>query len=102
MPSLQIHNLYEHDKSEQMEDLLSLSRGPLQNSTCFAGYDMNGFRFRIESRDKNRCTQNSGVVVSAEGSTISENAEYYGILTRDNRASISWGKTCAIISLQVG
>jgi hypothetical protein len=64
-----------------MEDLLSLSRGPLQNSTCFAGYDMNGFRFRIESRDKNRCTQNSGVVVSAEGSTISENAEYYGILT---------------------
>jgi hypothetical protein len=79
--SLQIHNLYDHDKSEQMEDLLSLSRGPLQNSTCFAGYDMNGFRFRIESRDKNRCTQNSGVVVSAEGSTISENAEYYGILT---------------------
>ena len=42
---------------------------------------MNGFRFRIESRDKNRCTQNSGVVVSAEGSTISENAGYYGILT---------------------
>jgi hypothetical protein len=64
-----------------MEDLLSLSRGPLQNNTCFGGYDMNGFRFRIESRDKNRCTQNSGVVVSAEGSTISENVEYYGILT---------------------
>jgi hypothetical protein len=80
VPSLQIHNLYGHDKSEQMEDLLYLSRGPLQNNTCFAGYDMNGFRFHIESCDKNWCTQNSGVVVSSKGSTISENAEYDGIL----------------------
>ena len=64
-----------------MDDLLSLSRGPLQNTTCFAGYDINGFRYRIEIRDRNRCTQNSGVAVFSEGNTTDDNAEYYGVLT---------------------
>jgi hypothetical protein len=64
-----------------MDDLLSLSRGPLQNTTCFAGYDINGFRFRIEIRDRNRCTQNSGVAIFSEGNTTDDNAEYYGVLT---------------------
>ena len=79
--TLQIHNLYEQEKSEQMEDLLSLSRGPMKNITCFAGYDMNGFRYRIESRDRSRCTQNSGVAVISEGSMDGDTIEYYGILT---------------------
>lgn len=78
---LQVHRLHETDKSERMEDLLSLSRGPLKNITCFSGYDMHGFRFRIESRDRNRCTQNSGVAVIPEGSEDGDNVEYYGMLT---------------------
>ena len=64
-----------------MEDLLSLSRGPLKNTTCFSGYDTHGFRFRIESRDRNRCTQNSGVAVISEGSMDEDHVEYYGVLT---------------------
>lgn len=58
-----------------MEDLLSLSRGPLKNITCFTGYDMNGFRYRTERRDSRRCTQNSGVMV------LGDDVEYYGVLT---------------------
>jgi hypothetical protein len=42
---------------------------------------MHGFRFRIESRDRNRCTQNSGVAVIPEGSEDGDNVEYYGMLT---------------------
>ena len=53
----------------------------MKNITCFAGYDMNGFRYRIESRDRSRCTQNSGVAVISEGSMDGDTIEYYGILT---------------------
>ncbi|BAH91731.1 Os02g0530850 [Oryza sativa Japonica Group] len=70
-----IYQQHQHDKSEVMEDLLSLSRGPLKNITCFTGYDMNGFRYRTERRDSRRCTQNSGVMV------LGDDVEYYGVLT---------------------
>ena len=64
-----------------MEDLLSLSRGPLENVTYFTGYDMNGFRYRVESRDKHLCTQNSGVAVLSEEEDHTDTVEYYGVLT---------------------
>ncbi|WVZ75535.1 hypothetical protein U9M48_023579 [Paspalum notatum var. saurae] len=76
-----IHNLQQNDTSQQIQDLLSLARGPLSNITCFSGYDVNGYRFRIERRDRNRCTQNCGVIVFTEGSTDREHVNYYGILT---------------------
>jgi hypothetical protein len=64
-----------------MEDLLSLSRGPMENVTSFTGYDLNGFRYRVESRDKHLCTQNSGVAVLSEEADHGDAIEYYGILT---------------------
>ncbi|KAH6775537.1 hypothetical protein C2S52_013098 [Perilla frutescens var. hirtella] len=44
-------------------DLLSLSRGPTKYVKSFNGYAVNGFRFRIEDRDRRSRTQNSGVCV---------------------------------------
>ena len=73
--------MHEHDKSELTEDLLALSRGPLENVTCFTGYDMNGFRYRVQSRDRHLCTQNSGVAVLSEQGDNGNTVEYYGILT---------------------
>lgn len=68
-------------KSELMEDLLSSTRGPSKNITCFTGYDMNGFRYRTESRDRFCCTQNSGVMVLSEERSDGNDVEYYGVLT---------------------
>ncbi|KAM3365980.1 hypothetical protein ACQJBY_015509 [Aegilops geniculata] len=76
-----VASLHEHDKSELTEDLLALSRGPLENVTCFTGYDMNGFRYRVQSRDRHLCTQNSGVAVLSEQGDNGNTVEYYGILT---------------------
>ena len=55
--------LHKNDKSEKMEDLISLSRGPSQYMTSFKGYICNGHRFHIEEHEKGLRTQNSGVVV---------------------------------------
>ena len=78
---MQVHQLHENDKSQQMEDLLSLSRGPMTNTTCFSGFDTHGYRFRIESLDRNRCTQNSGVAVISEENMDGDHVDYYGVLT---------------------
>ena len=64
-----------------MEDLLSLSRGPMTNITCFSGFDTHGYRFHIESLDRNRCTQNSGVAVISEENMDGDHVDYYGVLT---------------------
>ena len=64
-----------------MEDLLSLSRGPSQSVTCFNGYIINGYRFRVENHDKRHITQNSGVVVNGNICSEMENLDYYGVLT---------------------
>lgn len=73
--------MYENNKSKEMEDLLSLSRGPTQYVTSFSGYVVNGYRFRIENRDQNLRTQNSGVVVIGNTGTANENIDYYGVVT---------------------
>uniref|UniRef100_A0A453JK27 DUF4216 domain-containing protein n=2 Tax=Triticinae TaxID=1648030 RepID=A0A453JK27_AEGTS len=42
---------------------------------------MNGFRYRVQSRDRHLCTQNSGVAVLSEQGDNGNAVEYYGILT---------------------
>ncbi|KAL2935152.1 Olfactory receptor 4S1 [Bienertia sinuspersici] len=73
--------LYENNKSKEMEHLLSLSRGPTQYVTSYTGYIVNGYRFRIESRDQTLRTQNSGVVVIGNTGNEHENIDYYGVIT---------------------
>nr|CAD1837567.1 unnamed protein product [Ananas comosus var. bracteatus] len=64
-----------------MEHMLSLSRGPTEYVTCYTGYLINGYRFRIEDRDKGLKTQNCGVVVVGDTGAETEKRDYYGILT---------------------
>ena len=49
------------------EELLCLAQGPMKGVTSYEGYVINGFRFHTRRRQRNRKTQNSGVVV--EGGT---------------------------------
>ena len=73
--------MHELEKTDKMEDLLSLARGPTQYVTSFSGYIVNGYRFHTEERDKSFVTQNSGVVVIGNTGQRDENMDYYGILT---------------------
>jgi len=43
-----VEELYEHDKTKKIEDLLSLARGPTQYVTSYSGYIVNGYRFRAK------------------------------------------------------
>ncbi|KAH6763042.1 S-adenosylmethionine carrier 1 [Perilla frutescens var. hirtella] len=62
-------------------DLLSLSRGHTKYVKSFSGYTVNGFRFRIEDRDRRSRTQNSGVCVVGEINSDTDHINYYGVLT---------------------
>ncbi|XP_021865807.1 uncharacterized protein [Spinacia oleracea] len=73
--------LYENNKSKEMENLLSLSRGPTEYVTSFSRYVVNGYRFHTQNRDKNLRTQNSGVVVLGNTGDGDENMDYYGVVT---------------------
>ncbi|XP_056688246.1 uncharacterized protein [Spinacia oleracea] len=73
--------LYENNKSKEIENLLSLSRGPTEYVTSFSGYVVNGYRFRTQNLDKNLRTQNSGVVVLGNTGDGDENMDYYGVVT---------------------
>lgn len=64
-----------------MEHMLSLSRGPTTYVTSYNGYLINGYRFRIEDRDKSLKTQNCGVVVVGDTGAETEKRDYYGVLT---------------------
>nr|GMC86667.1 transposon protein, putative, CACTA, En/Spm sub-class [Ipomoea batatas] len=69
----------QHTKSESLQ---SLACGPLKYATCFNGYVVNGFRFRIEDTDDKGCrTQNSGVYVIGDLGIETNPFEYYGVLT---------------------
>nr|CAD1844144.1 unnamed protein product [Ananas comosus var. bracteatus] len=74
-------HLYKQDKSSIMEHMLSLARGPTTYVTCYNGYLINGYRFRIEDRDKGFKTQNCGVVVVGDTGAETEKQDYYGVLT---------------------
>ena len=55
-----------------------LSRGPLHSVNRYSGCMVNGYRFHTRSREENRKTQNSGVVVQGDyGENI---IDFYGIL----------------------
>lgn len=55
-----------------------LSRGPLHSVNRYSGCMVNGYRFHTQSREKNRKTQNSGVVVQGDhGENV---IDFYGTL----------------------
>nr|CAD1838579.1 unnamed protein product [Ananas comosus var. bracteatus] len=76
-----VAQIHKQDNNLIMEDLLSLSRGPTKYVTCYNGYLINGYRFRIEDIDKGLRTQNSGVVVVGDTGSETERRDYYGVLT---------------------
>lgn len=52
--------------------------GPFKKVNRYSGCIVNGYRFHTQSREKNRKTQNSGVVVKGEhGNNV---IDYYGVL----------------------
>uniref|UniRef100_A0A3Q7G8F7 Uncharacterized protein n=1 Tax=Solanum lycopersicum TaxID=4081 RepID=A0A3Q7G8F7_SOLLC len=64
-----------------MDDLLSLSRGPMPYVTRFKGHIVNGYRFHVKQYGKYLKTQNSGVVVVGETGVEQNHMNYYGELT---------------------
>ena len=55
-------------------ELIALARGPNYIVNKYNGFIINGFKFHTKEREKLRKTQNSGVMVEADGKS------YYGIL----------------------
>ncbi|KAH0664550.1 hypothetical protein KY284_029481 [Solanum tuberosum] len=76
-----VAGLYKHDDSKRMEDLLSLSRGPMPYVTRFKGHIVNGYRFHVKEYDQYLKTQNCGVVVVGETGEEQNHMNYYGELT---------------------
>uniref|UniRef100_A0A803N4Z9 DUF4216 domain-containing protein n=1 Tax=Chenopodium quinoa TaxID=63459 RepID=A0A803N4Z9_CHEQI len=60
------------------EELFCLARGPMKRVVTYDGYIINGFRFHTKKRQRNRKTQNSGVVVKGDEESGEKN--FYGIL----------------------
>lgn len=48
------------------ENINILANGPDRFARRFKGYIINGFRFRTNNIDKNKTTQNSGVVTKVD------------------------------------
>ncbi|KAK9075753.1 hypothetical protein SSX86_004082 [Deinandra increscens subsp. villosa] len=71
------------------EDLRILASGPAEFVTKYKGFIINGFRFHTKDLEKNRKTQNSGVMLEAmtnsfssarDNNPIMGDVTYYGIL----------------------
>ncbi|KAK9071785.1 hypothetical protein SSX86_008214 [Deinandra increscens subsp. villosa] len=71
------------------EDLRILASGPAEFVTRYKGFIINGFRFHTKDLEKNRKTQNSGVMLEAMTNSFSSardnnpivgDVTYYGIL----------------------
>ncbi|VFR01635.1 unnamed protein product [Cuscuta campestris] len=75
-----VADMHTQGQDARTDSLISLSRGPLRYSTCYNGYIVNGFRFRIEDRDLGCKTQNSGVSVLGDVGSGRDYIEYYGVL----------------------
>ncbi|CAH9105731.1 unnamed protein product [Cuscuta europaea] len=75
-----VSQMHKSDQSEEIKDLLALSRGPTPYVTSYKGYLCNGYRFHIEEHDKGLRTQNSGVIVVGENGIDVESIDYYGVL----------------------
>ncbi|XP_071709264.1 uncharacterized protein [Rutidosis leptorrhynchoides] len=70
-------------------DIETLAKGPNEVVNKYKGYIINGFRFHIKDVEKNRTTQNSGVILQALTSSLSSardndpivgDVTYYGVL----------------------
>ena len=61
-----------------MEDLLSLSHGPMPYVTRFKVHIVNGYRFHVKEYDQYLKTPNSGVVVVGETGEEPNHMNYYG------------------------
>ena len=71
--------LRQQKSPEATDDLYSLACAPDKRVTQYTGCIVNGIRFHSKEREKNRRTQNSGVVVKVyEGD---KEIQYYGVLT---------------------
>lgn len=62
-------------ESNCSNELIAIARGPNNIVSTYNGFIINGFKFHTKEREKFRKTQNSGVMVEADGKT------YYGNLT---------------------
>ncbi|XP_039117900.1 uncharacterized protein LOC120253690 [Dioscorea cayenensis subsp. rotundata] len=78
------------NRSEVIEDIKFLSKGPNRIIKRYKGLIINGYRFHTKSRERCRRTQNSGVLVTSstmsyastrDASPLEGNVDYYGILT---------------------
>ena len=69
------------------DDLFSLACGPDCRVKKYSSYIVNGVRFNTAERDKNKKTQNSGVMVQGEHS--GQVIDFFGIL-RDNSVTLYW------------
>ena len=71
------------------DDLKYLSQGPTPHARRFSAFNVNGFKFRTESREHGLKTQNSGVYLTSSTSCVASRADqnireadlaYYGKL----------------------
>jgi hypothetical protein len=62
-----------------LEDLVSLANGPDRRVIVHGSFNIKGARFRTVAREKNRKTQNSGVMAKVDIPT-GNGDEYYGVL----------------------
>ena len=72
-----------------LDDLKYLAQGPTPHARRFTAFNVNGFKFRTESREKGKKTQNSGVFLTSSTSCVVSSADdnirqanlaYYGKL----------------------
>ena len=71
------------------DDLKYLARGPTPHARRFTAFNVNGFKFRTQSREHGMKTQNSGVFLTSSTSCVASSADnnireadlaYYGKL----------------------
>ncbi|RYR13218.1 hypothetical protein Ahy_B04g070330 [Arachis hypogaea] len=63
-------NWFRHEvpfgSTSHSNELQWLACGPLAQARCFQAYNVNGFKFRIMSREEGMKTQNSGIYVTSD------------------------------------
>ncbi|XP_073316359.1 uncharacterized protein [Primulina huaijiensis] len=92
----QVDKMKMQDQHSKYDYLLSLCRGPSMYVTFFIGYVVNGYRFRIEARNKECRTPNSGVSVIGDIGSEKNYVDYYGVLTEILELQYLDGKRVAL------
>jgi len=69
--------------------LIALAKGVSRYAKKYSGYIINGYRFLTKRRERYRRTQNSGVMVEAEG------GHYYGAVTEI--VELDYFSTCKVV-----